>query len=293
MMTHDEETKKFFKYSSVMCVLAPRYASSKMSFIKQQVVGTVFTHHQKCVVVDIQASDRTKSGNDGKLQRFQNQSKMQKLWQNAGSSKPNGNDVNSNTKTTTPAAPCIQTANCNKRKQKLEKVFHLETALIHAARQGHTATAKYLIDHGADPTIASNLGATALHHSAGMGDIELLEHLPSKGIIPDLESDAGTPLPIRVELDLLEWLKPYTDVTIVELGKRGVKSLLAVPISFVSEHIETLEEIDVEYKEVGTRYEVFKACTAGDLLWTTVEALRIEKEYLAAVANFAIKCEAA
>lgn len=38
MMTHDEETKKFFKYSSVMCVLAPRYASSKMSFIKQQEV---------------------------------------------------------------------------------------------------------------------------------------------------------------------------------------------------------------------------------------------------------------
>jgi len=44
-----------------------------------------------------------------------------------------------------------------------------ETALIHAARQGHTATAKYLIDHGADPTIASNLGTTPLHHSAGIG----------------------------------------------------------------------------------------------------------------------------
>jgi protoheme ferro-lyase len=27
-----------------------------------------------------------------------------------------------------------------------------------------------------------------------------------------------------------------------------VKSLLAVPISFVSEHIETLEEIDMEYR---------------------------------------------
>ncbi|CAI8615571.1 unnamed protein product [Vicia faba] len=69
-----------------------------------------------------------------------------------------------------------------------------ETALIHAARQEHTATAKYLIDRGADPTIASNLGATALHHSAGIGDIELLEYLLSKGINPDLESDAGTPL---------------------------------------------------------------------------------------------------
>mgnify|MGYP001807036897 CR=1 FL=1 len=36
-----------------------------------------------------------------------------------------------------------------------------------------------------------------------------------------------------------------------ELGKRGVKSLLAVPISFVSEHIETLEEIDMEYRELA------------------------------------------
>uniref|UniRef100_A0A2N9I219 C2 domain-containing protein n=1 Tax=Fagus sylvatica TaxID=28930 RepID=A0A2N9I219_FAGSY len=37
MQTHDEETKKFFKHSSVTCVLAPRYASSKMGYFKQQV----------------------------------------------------------------------------------------------------------------------------------------------------------------------------------------------------------------------------------------------------------------
>jgi len=28
----------------------------------------------------------------------------------------------------------------------------------------------------------------------------------------------------------VEWLKPYTDETIRELGKQGVKNLLAVPI---------------------------------------------------------------
>jgi len=49
----------------------------------------------------------------------------------------------------------------------------------------------------------------------------------------------------------VEWLKPYTDDTIRELGARGCKSLLAVPISFVSEHIETLEEIDCEYRELA------------------------------------------
>jgi phospholipase D1/2 len=36
MQTHDEETRKFFKHSSVSCVLSPRYASSKLSIFKQQ-----------------------------------------------------------------------------------------------------------------------------------------------------------------------------------------------------------------------------------------------------------------
>lgn len=49
----------------------------------------------------------------------------------------------------------------------------------------------------------------------------------------------------------VEWLKPYTDEAIKYLATRGVKSLLAVPVSFVSEHIETLEEIDVEYRELA------------------------------------------
>ncbi|CAL9190414.1 unnamed protein product [Musa hybrid cultivar] len=61
MQTHDEETRKFFKHSSVICVLAPRYASSKLSFV----VGTLFTHHQKCVLVDTQAS-----GNNRKITAF-------------------------------------------------------------------------------------------------------------------------------------------------------------------------------------------------------------------------------
>ncbi|KAI5581971.1 hypothetical protein BDE02_07G053800 [Populus trichocarpa] len=65
MATHDEETRRFFKHSSVTCVLAPRYASSKLSFLKQQTVGTIFTHHQKCVLVDTQAY-----GNNRKITAF-------------------------------------------------------------------------------------------------------------------------------------------------------------------------------------------------------------------------------
>jgi ferrochelatase len=50
----------------------------------------------------------------------------------------------------------------------------------------------------------------------------------------------------------VEWLKPYTEDALVELGQQGVKDLVVVPISFVSEHIETLEEIDIEYREIAT-----------------------------------------
>lgn len=44
------------------------------------------------------------------------------------------------------------------------------------------------------------------------------------------------------------WLRPYTDDKIREMGKQKVRNLAVVPIAFVSEHIETLEEIDGEYR---------------------------------------------
>lgn len=49
----------------------------------------------------------------------------------------------------------------------------------------------------------------------------------------------------------VEWLQPYTEDALKELGAKGVKDLVVVPISFVSEHIETLQEIDIEYREVA------------------------------------------
>jgi ferrochelatase len=49
----------------------------------------------------------------------------------------------------------------------------------------------------------------------------------------------------------VEWLKPYTEDAIEELGAKGIQELLVVPISFVSEHIETLQEIDIEYRELA------------------------------------------
>jgi ferrochelatase len=43
-----------------------------------------------------------------------------------------------------------------------------------------------------------------------------------------------------------KWLQPPLTDTIERLGHEGVKEMLVVPISFVTEHIETLHEINIE-----------------------------------------------
>jgi len=70
----------------------------------------------------------------------------------------------------------------------------------------------------------------------------------------------------------VEWLQPYTEDAIEELGAGGCKRLLAVPISFVSEHIETLEEIDMEYRELAEE--------AGIAEWGRVPALNTNATFI-------------
>ncbi len=49
----------------------------------------------------------------------------------------------------------------------------------------------------------------------------------------------------------VKWLEPSTDEKLKELAAQGHKDVLIVPLSFVSDHIETLHEIDIEYAEVA------------------------------------------
>ena len=48
----------------------------------------------------------------------------------------------------------------------------------------------------------------------------------------------------------LEWLGPYTDAEIEHAGREGVP-LVVAPIAFVSEHSETLVELDIEYRRLA------------------------------------------
>jgi ferrochelatase len=51
----------------------------------------------------------------------------------------------------------------------------------------------------------------------------------------------------------VKWLEPSTDEKLKELAREGVKDILVVPISFVSDHIETLYEIDILYKNIADK----------------------------------------
>ncbi|XP_073292022.1 phospholipase D alpha 1 [Primulina huaijiensis] len=52
MATHDEETEQFFQGTDVNCVLCPRNPDDGGSFVQDLQISTMFTHHQKIVVVD-------------------------------------------------------------------------------------------------------------------------------------------------------------------------------------------------------------------------------------------------
>jgi protoporphyrin/coproporphyrin ferrochelatase len=83
----------------------------------------------------------------------------------------------------------------------------------------------------------------------------------------------------------IEWLQPYTEDAIVELAKQGVAELVVVPISFVSEHIETLEEIDIEYRELAEE--------AGIHTFNRVPALDIDPTFITAVTDLVLEAAAA
>lgn len=49
------------------------------------------------------------------------------------------------------------------------------------------------------------------------------------------------------------WLGPKTEHVVEGYAKQGKKNLLVVPIAFVSDHIETLFELDIEYGELAKK----------------------------------------
>jgi len=77
----------------------------------------------------------------------------------------------------------------------------------------------------------------------------------------------------------LKWIGPSTENTIIENSKIG-KHIVLVPIAFVSEHSETLVELDIEYKEI--------ADANGCKNYTRVPALGINEDFIKAMSELII-----
>ncbi|OAY66814.1 Ferrochelatase-1, chloroplastic [Ananas comosus] len=103
--------------------------------------------------------------------------------------------------------------------------------------------------------------------------ILIMDELKSRGI-----SNNHT-LAYQSRVGPVQWLKPYTDEVIVELGQKGVKSLLAVPLC--ERAYETLEEIDMEYKHL--------ALQSGIENWGRVPALGCTSSFISDLADAIIE----
>lgn len=79
------------------------------------------------------------------------------------------------------------------------------------------------------------------------------------------------------------WLQPYTDRTIEHLGKQGIKNMAIVTPAFVSDCLETLEEIAMEgqeiFHEMGGDNFTTVPCLNDDDAWATLLVKWIKNWY--------------
>jgi ferrochelatase len=75
----------------------------------------------------------------------------------------------------------------------------------------------------------------------------------------------------------VKWIGPGTEATLEELGREGVTDVLVVPLSFVSDHIETLYEVDLLFRDVAAK--------AGITRYGRVEALNTSPRFIEALAE--------
>ncbi len=81
----------------------------------------------------------------------------------------------------------------------------------------------------------------------------------------------------------LKWIGPSTDDIIIQTSKSG-KHIVLVPIAFVSEHSETLVELDIKYKKLAEEN--------GCKNYTRIPALGINKLFIKSLTQIIINKEA-
>jgi protoporphyrin/coproporphyrin ferrochelatase len=101
---------------------------------------------------------------------------------------------------------------------------------VHIVYSAHSIPARY-VEEG-DPYLEQTQRSVAL-------------------IDPLIGISHGSDLAFQSKVGPVKWLGPSTKDVLTGLGRKGVRKVLTVPISFVSDHIETLQEIDITYKRLA------------------------------------------
>lgn len=78
-----------------------------------------------------------------------------------------------------------------------------------------------------------------------------------------------------------KWLTPSTPDTIEELAGKGVQSMLAIPIAFASDHLETLFEVGIEFKHL--------AKSKGVEQFEVTEGLNYSEKFIDALAQLVLQ----
>ncbi len=79
----------------------------------------------------------------------------------------------------------------------------------------------------------------------------------------------------------VKWLEPATNAILAEFGRRGIARVLVVPVSFVSDHIETLQEIDILYRQV--------AADSGIREFQRAPSLNLSPKFIDALAQVSLR----
>jgi ferrochelatase len=78
-------------------------------------------------------------------------------------------------------------------------------------------------------------------------------HATRDGLLARLQVPNRHVLAYQSRTGPVRWIGPGTDETLAGLGREGVKEVLVVPLSFVSDHIETLYEVDILFAGTARR----------------------------------------
>lgn len=96
-------------------------------------------------------------------------------------------------------------------------------------------------------------------------------------VMERLGKDRPHTLSFQSKVGPVEWLTPATDATIRKLAGEGVSQLVLVPVSFVSEHSETLYEMDILYRDLANE--------VGIAHYLRVPAMNCREDFIAALAG--------